>query len=89
MDRGSLAVARDRVGHVGLLEAGDLLVGQRELLGCDRVFEVLDLRRPDYRSGEAGLVQQPRERDTGRRLALLTRDLFESLDDVEVDLGLV
>jgi hypothetical protein len=49
-------VAGDGVRDVRLLEPLDLVRAQRQLLGCDRLLEVLDLRRPDDRRRHAGLV---------------------------------
>ena len=71
---------------VRLLEPRDLVVAQRELLGRERVLEVLELRRADDRRGDAGLVEQPGERDLRRRDAALRRDLGDPVDDGEVDL---
>ena len=50
------------VGHVALLEPLDLSVAQGQLLGGERVVEVLELGRADDRRGHARPVQQPRER---------------------------
>ena len=74
---------------VRLLEPRDLLVAERELLGGERVLEVLGLRRADDRRGDAGLVQQPGERDLRGRDAASRGDLADAVDDGEVDLGRV
>ena len=74
-------MAGDGVGDVGLLELGDLVLAQRQLLGGERIFEVLDLRGTDDRRRHAGLVQQPRERDLCARNAALggTQDFEKKL----------
>ena len=49
---GRSAEADDRVGCVGLLEAGDLVGGELEVDGGDGVVEVRRLGRPDDRRGD-------------------------------------
>jgi hypothetical protein len=72
-----------------LLESLDLLVGQGQLLGRDRGVEVIKLRRADDRRSDAGLVEEPGERDLRGRNTARLRHLGSPLDDIEVDLGLV
>jgi hypothetical protein len=59
----SLLVAADRMRPVGLLELGDLLVGEHHVDGGDGVVQVAGPGRADDRRGDARLVQQPREGD--------------------------
>src|SRR5690348_17233938 len=77
------SVPGDGVGDVWLFEARDLVGLERELLGGDGVFEVLDLRRADDGRRDAGLVQQPRERYPSRRHVAHPRDLSRAVDDGE------
>src|SRR4029450_13204560 len=51
--------ARDRVGEVRLLERCDLVLGQRQLLGGQRILHVLELRRADDRRRAARLGAGP------------------------------
>ena len=67
------------------LEPLDLLLAQRERLGRECVLDVLDLRCSHDRRCDAGLVQNPGERDLRGRDATLYRDFSDAVDDRDVE----
>src|SRR5206468_5577610 len=90
LDTGAwLAVSRDSVGHVSLLEPGDFVTAQLQLFGCNRIGDVQVLRRADDRRGDARLVQQPRECDLCGRDVASTGRVDDTVDHSEIDLGIV
>src|SRR5436309_2713107 len=60
-----LLVADYSVGHVRLLQTRDLVLAERKLLSSQRILKVFELGRTHDGSGDAGLVQQPRQRYLG------------------------
>jgi hypothetical protein len=62
---GRSLVTRDRVRHVRLLEARDLVLREDKALRPDGVLDVFDLGRPHDRRRHRGLVQEPRQCDLG------------------------
>src|ERR1700753_1783675 len=77
-------VAGDRVGLVGLLEGGDVLVAQLEVDGGDRVAEVLGFGDADDRGGDRRVGEDPGERHLGGRRAEALRHLEGAGDDLLV-----
>lgn len=77
----------DGVGHVRRFEPLDLVCGEPQLLGRERILHMRGLGRADDRGGHARLVQEPCERDLGAWDAARGRDLGNPVDDREIDLG--
>src|ERR1700733_13497829 len=86
--RQALGVPRDRVRDVRLLERGDLLVAERELLGRERILEVRELGRADDRRGHPGPLQQPRQSDLRAWNTPRLRDLSQPVDHLKVNVEL-
>src|SRR6266511_5676449 len=70
-------VTKDRVGPVGGLQAGHLVLAQGQVDRGDRIVEVAQLGRPDDRCGHGGLAKQPGKRDLRRGQAALAGDRAE------------
>ena len=73
--------------QVGLFEAGDLVAGQPERLGCQGVLDMSNLGRADDRRGHPWPAKQPRQCDLRAGEVPLGRDFGESVDYVEVNVG--
>src|SRR5262249_35279542 len=82
-----LPVPHDRVGDVACLQAAHLVLGEFQLHGRERVLDVPGLGGSHDRGGHAGTVQQPGERDLGRRYAPLRGHLGDRIDHLEVGLA--
>ena len=74
---------------VELLERGDLVARQLDLLRSNRVFDVADLGRADDRRRHAGPPEHPGKRHLSSRDATFGGDLLHAVDDLEVELGVV
>ena len=74
----------DGVWHVKVFERGDLLRGELDGHGGERVVEMLRLGRADDRCGNDGFGQQPRQRDLRPRDTARGCDLGDLLDHLAV-----
>src|SRR5439155_17414582 len=85
----SSAILEHAVRHIRRLEAAALVVAEREFEGRYRIVELLELRRADDRRRDAGLAQQPCERDLRRLDAFLAGDCDDGVRDGEVGIGVI
>jgi hypothetical protein len=74
----------DLVGKIGLLQARDFLGAEFHADRRHGIVEMVRLGSPHNRRHQAGLVQQPRQRDLRRRNSPLAADLFHPVHDALV-----
>src|SRR5207247_5119035 len=74
---------------VALFEKGALFRRETHAEGADVIVEVRQLRRADDRRGDAGLREQPRQRNLGRFHAPARRELDAAVGDGKIRIAVI